>query len=44
MSLLHADGYEGVTLDQVERAWYHGGTLPRKIDRDNGYPHGFASR
>jgi peptidoglycan/xylan/chitin deacetylase (PgdA/CDA1 family) len=34
-------GYQGVTLDQVEKAWYHHGTLPRKpivITFDNGYP------
>jgi peptidoglycan/xylan/chitin deacetylase (PgdA/CDA1 family) len=38
---LARNGFEGVTLDQVERAWYHGGTLPRKpivITFDNGYP------
>ncbi|HEX3738023.1 MAG TPA: polysaccharide deacetylase family protein [Solirubrobacterales bacterium] len=41
MSWLARKGYEGVTLDQVERAWYHGGTLPAKpivITFDNGYP------
>jgi peptidoglycan/xylan/chitin deacetylase (PgdA/CDA1 family) len=41
MAWLAKDGYEGVTLDQVERAWYHGGTLPAKpivITFDNGYP------
>jgi peptidoglycan/xylan/chitin deacetylase (PgdA/CDA1 family) len=41
MSWLQANGYEGVTLDQVESAWYHGGTLPPKpivITFDNGYP------
>ncbi len=38
---LARSGFEGITLDQVERAWYHGGTLPRKpivISFDNGYP------
>jgi peptidoglycan/xylan/chitin deacetylase (PgdA/CDA1 family) len=38
---LARSGYQGVTLDQVERAWYRGGTLPPKpivITFDNGYP------
>jgi peptidoglycan/xylan/chitin deacetylase (PgdA/CDA1 family) len=33
-------GYEAVTLDQVERAWYRGGTLPPKpvvLSFDDGY-------
>ena len=41
MAWLHREGYQGVTLDEVERAWYHGGTLPMKpivITFDNGYP------
>ncbi len=41
MAWLARSGYEGVTLDQVEHAWYHGGTLPPKpivITFDNGYP------
>jgi peptidoglycan/xylan/chitin deacetylase (PgdA/CDA1 family) len=41
MAWLHREGFEGVTLDQVERAWYHSGTLPRKpivVSFDNGYP------
>jgi peptidoglycan/xylan/chitin deacetylase (PgdA/CDA1 family) len=41
MAWLDGHGYEAVTLDQVERAWYHGGTLPAKpivITFDNGYP------
>jgi peptidoglycan/xylan/chitin deacetylase (PgdA/CDA1 family) len=41
MAWLHAQAYEAVTLDQVESAWYHGGTLPTKpivITFDNGYP------
>jgi peptidoglycan/xylan/chitin deacetylase (PgdA/CDA1 family) len=41
MAWLAANGYQGVTLDQVERAWYHGGTLPPKpivVTFDNGYP------
>ena len=41
MAWLAAKGYQGVTLDEVERAWYRGGTLPAKpvvITFDNGYP------
>jgi peptidoglycan/xylan/chitin deacetylase (PgdA/CDA1 family) len=41
MAWLARSGYEGVTLDQVEKAWYHGATLPVKpivISFDNGYP------
>ena len=41
MAWLARSGYEGVTLDEVEHAWYHGGTLPPKpivITFDNGYP------
>jgi peptidoglycan/xylan/chitin deacetylase (PgdA/CDA1 family) len=41
MAWIHTSGYEAVTLDQVEQAWYHGGTLPAKpivITFDNGYP------
>jgi peptidoglycan/xylan/chitin deacetylase (PgdA/CDA1 family) len=40
MSWLDAHGYEAVTLETVERAWYHGGTLPAKpvvISFDDGY-------
>jgi len=41
MAWLHRQGYTGVTLDQVERAWYNHGRLPAKpivISFDNGYP------
>ena len=41
MAWLHAHGYQAVTLDEVMRAWYHGGRLPAKpivITFDNGYP------
>ncbi len=37
---LDAQGYEAVTLDQVEEAWYEGGTLPPKpvvLSFDDGY-------
>jgi peptidoglycan/xylan/chitin deacetylase (PgdA/CDA1 family) len=40
MDWLDRNGYEAVTLDQVERAWYHGGTLPPKpvvLSFDDGY-------
>jgi peptidoglycan/xylan/chitin deacetylase (PgdA/CDA1 family) len=41
MAWLHSHGYQAVTLDELMRAWYHGGTLPAKpivITFDNGYP------
>lgn len=41
MAWLHAHGYQAVTLDEVMRAWFHGGRLPAKpivITFDNGYP------
>lgn len=41
MAWLHTNGYQAVTLDEVMRAWYHGGTLPHKpivVTFDNGYP------
>jgi peptidoglycan/xylan/chitin deacetylase (PgdA/CDA1 family) len=40
MNWLEQQGYEAVTLEQVEEAWYHGGTLPPKpmvISFDDGY-------
>lgn len=40
MDWLDEHGYEAVTLEQVEQAWYHGGTLPPKpvvISFDDGY-------
>jgi peptidoglycan/xylan/chitin deacetylase (PgdA/CDA1 family) len=40
MQWLHQQGYEAVTLDEVMKAWFHGGTLPAKpivITFDNGY-------
>jgi peptidoglycan/xylan/chitin deacetylase (PgdA/CDA1 family) len=47
MAWLHTNGYQAVTLDEMMRAWYHHGTLPKKpivITFDNGYPEqvGFA--
>jgi peptidoglycan/xylan/chitin deacetylase (PgdA/CDA1 family) len=41
MAWLHSHGYQAVTLDEVMKAWYHGGALPSKpivITFDNGYP------
>jgi peptidoglycan/xylan/chitin deacetylase (PgdA/CDA1 family) len=40
MNWLDEHGFEAVTLEQVEAAWYHGGTLPPKpvvISFDDGY-------
>lgn len=40
MNWLDAHGYEAVTLEAVEKAWYRGGTLPEKpivISFDDGY-------
>lgn len=40
MGWLDEHGYEAVTLEAVEMAWYHGGTLPAKpvvISFDDGY-------
>jgi peptidoglycan/xylan/chitin deacetylase (PgdA/CDA1 family) len=41
MAWLHRHGYQAVTIDEVMKAWFHGGTLPAKpivITFDNGYP------
>jgi peptidoglycan/xylan/chitin deacetylase (PgdA/CDA1 family) len=40
MDWLDQHGYQAVTLEQVEGAWYHGGTLPPKpvvVSFDDGY-------
>jgi peptidoglycan/xylan/chitin deacetylase (PgdA/CDA1 family) len=40
MDWLDQQGYEAVTLEAVEEAWYHGGTLPPKpvvLSFDDGY-------
>lgn len=40
MDWLDRNGYEAVTLEEVEKAWYHGGTLPAKpvvLSFDDGY-------
>jgi peptidoglycan/xylan/chitin deacetylase (PgdA/CDA1 family) len=40
MDWLEKQGYEAVTLEQVQEAWYHGGTMPPKpivISFDDGY-------
>jgi peptidoglycan/xylan/chitin deacetylase (PgdA/CDA1 family) len=41
MAWLARNGNKGVTLDEVESAWYDNGTLPSKpivVSFDNGYP------
>ncbi len=40
MDWLEEHGYQAVTLEQVQDAWYHGGTLPAKpvvLSFDDGY-------
>ncbi len=40
MSWLDDHGFQAVTLEEVEKAWFHGGTLPAKpvvISFDDGY-------
>lgn len=40
MDWLDSHGYQAVTLDQVEKAWYHDGTLPPQpvvLSFDDGY-------
>jgi hypothetical protein len=40
MDWLDRNGYEAVTLEEVEKAWFHGGTLPAKpvvLSFDDGY-------
>jgi peptidoglycan/xylan/chitin deacetylase (PgdA/CDA1 family) len=40
MDWLDRHGFQAVTLEEVERAWYHGGTLPAKpivLSFDDGY-------
>jgi peptidoglycan/xylan/chitin deacetylase (PgdA/CDA1 family) len=40
MDWLEENGFQAVTLEQVEEAWYHGGTLPAKpvvLSFDDGY-------
>jgi peptidoglycan/xylan/chitin deacetylase (PgdA/CDA1 family) len=40
MDWLEKEGYEAVTLEQVQEAWYHSGTLPPKpvvLSFDDGY-------
>lgn len=40
MDWLEEHGYQAVTLEQVQEAWYHGGTLPSKpvvLSFDDGY-------
>jgi peptidoglycan/xylan/chitin deacetylase (PgdA/CDA1 family) len=46
MRWLDDQGYEAVTLDQVEDAWYENGKLPVKpivVSLDDGYPSQYAS-
>jgi peptidoglycan/xylan/chitin deacetylase (PgdA/CDA1 family) len=40
MDWLDEHGYQAITLEEVEKAWYHGGTLPAKpvvLSFDDGY-------
>ena len=46
MQWLDEQGFEAVTLDQVEEAWYEGGRLPPApivISFDDGYPSQYAT-
>ncbi len=46
MQWLDAQGYEAVTLDQVEAAWYENGKLPTTpivVSFDDGYPSQYAN-
>jgi peptidoglycan/xylan/chitin deacetylase (PgdA/CDA1 family) len=46
MQWLEDEGFEAVTLDQVEEAWYEKGQLPPKpivISFDDGYPSQYAN-
>ena len=47
MQWLDEQGFEAVTLDQVEDAWYEQGKLPPKpivISFDDGYPSQYVER
>ncbi len=46
MQWLDEEGFEAVTLDQVEEAWYEKGRLPPKpvvVSFDDGYPSQYSS-
>ena len=46
MQWLDEEGFEAVTLDQVEEAWYEKGRLPAKpvvVSFDDGYPSQYSS-